>query len=47
MDRQQKPERKTAGGSDAISEFQKMLDNRGVVVNEPIGALAHLGLARS
>jgi predicted Zn-dependent protease len=29
------------------AEFQKILDHRGVVVNEPIGALAHLGLARA
>jgi eukaryotic-like serine/threonine-protein kinase len=29
------------------AEFQKILDHRGVVLNEPIGALAHLGLARA
>ena len=29
------------------AEFQKILDHRGVVFNEPIGALAHLGLARA
>jgi predicted Zn-dependent protease len=34
-------------GSKAAAEFQKMLDCRGVVQNEPIGALAHLGLARA
>jgi Flp pilus assembly protein TadD/predicted Ser/Thr protein kinase len=34
-------------GSDAATEFQKILDHRGIVVNEPIGALAHLGLARA
>jgi predicted Zn-dependent protease len=34
-------------GSEAAAEFQKILDHRGVVVNEPIGALAHLGLARA
>jgi tetratricopeptide (TPR) repeat protein/predicted Ser/Thr protein kinase len=34
-------------GSEAVSEFQKILDHRGVVQNEPIGALAHLGLARA
>ena len=34
-------------GSKAAAEFQKMLDSRGVVQNEPIGALAHLGLARA
>jgi serine/threonine protein kinase/tetratricopeptide (TPR) repeat protein len=31
----------------AAAEFQKILDWRGVVANEPIGALAHLGLARA
>jgi eukaryotic-like serine/threonine-protein kinase len=34
-------------GSEAAIEFQKILDHRGVVVNAPIGALAHLGLARA
>ena len=34
-------------GSQAAVEFQKILDHRGVVSNEPIGALAHLGLARA
>ena len=34
-------------GSKAAGEFQKILDHRGIVVNEPIGALAHLGLARA
>ena len=34
-------------GSEAATEFQKILDHRGVVVNAPIGALAHLGLARA
>jgi tetratricopeptide (TPR) repeat protein/predicted Ser/Thr protein kinase len=34
-------------GGEAAAEFQKILDHRGVVVNEPIGALAHLGLARA
>jgi len=34
-------------GVQAGVEFQKILDHRGVVVNEPIGALAHLGLARA
>jgi predicted Zn-dependent protease len=34
-------------GSEAAAEFQKILDHRGVVVNDPIGALAHLGLARA
>ena len=34
-------------GSQAVTEFLKILDHPGVVVNEPIGALAHLGLARA
>jgi serine/threonine protein kinase/tetratricopeptide (TPR) repeat protein len=34
-------------GSEAAREFQKILDHRGLVQNEPIGALAHLGLARA
>jgi tetratricopeptide (TPR) repeat protein len=34
-------------GSEAAVEFQKILDHRGIVLNEPIGALAHLGLARA
>jgi tetratricopeptide (TPR) repeat protein len=34
-------------GTQAAAEFQKILDWPGVVVNEPIGGLAHLGLARS
>jgi eukaryotic-like serine/threonine-protein kinase len=34
-------------GSEAAIEFQKILDHRGIVVNEPIGALAHLQIARA
>jgi tetratricopeptide (TPR) repeat protein len=34
------------GGAAAV-EFQKILDHASVVGNEPIGALAHLGLARA
>jgi tetratricopeptide (TPR) repeat protein len=34
-------------GSAAITEFQKILDHSGVVGNEPIGALAYLGLGRA
>jgi len=34
-------------GRQAAMEFQKILDHRGIVLNEPIGALAHLGLARA
>jgi len=37
----------THQGIEAVAEFQKILDHRGVVMNEPIGALAHLGLARA
>jgi eukaryotic-like serine/threonine-protein kinase len=32
---------------EAAAEFQKIIDHRGIVLNEPIGALAHLGLARA
>jgi eukaryotic-like serine/threonine-protein kinase len=34
-------------GGEAAAEFQKILDHRGIVLNEPIGGLAHLGLARA
>ncbi len=34
-------------GAAAVTEFQKILDHTGVVGNEPIGALAHLGLGRA
>jgi DNA-binding winged helix-turn-helix (wHTH) protein/tetratricopeptide (TPR) repeat protein len=34
-------------GSEAAGEFQKVLDHRGLVLNQPIGALAHLGLGRA
>ena len=34
-------------GSEAAVEFQKILDHRGIVLNEPIGALAHLQLGRA
>ncbi len=34
-------------GNAAAAEFQKILDHPGVVQNEPIGALAHLGVARA
>jgi len=37
----------TKQGSAAAAEFQKILDHPGVVANEPIGALAHLGLGRA
>jgi predicted Zn-dependent protease len=34
-------------GGAAAAEFQKFIDHRGLVVNWPLGALAHLGLARA
>lgn len=34
-------------GKEAAAEFQKVLTHRGLVLNEPIGALAHLGMARA
>ena len=33
--------------SEAVAEFQKISDHRGIVVNQPTGALARLGLARA
>src|SRR6266436_4071102 len=34
-------------GSEAAAEFQKILGHRGIALNEPIGALAHLQLGRA
>jgi eukaryotic-like serine/threonine-protein kinase len=34
-------------GVEAATEFQKILDHRGIVLNEPIGALAHLQIGRA
>jgi tetratricopeptide (TPR) repeat protein len=34
-------------GTEAATEFQKILDHPGIVVNLPIAPLAHLGLARA
>jgi hypothetical protein len=34
-------------GADAATEFRKILDRRGVVINDPIGALARLQLGRA
>jgi DNA-binding winged helix-turn-helix (wHTH) protein len=34
-------------GKEAAAEFQKILDHRSIVLNEPIGALAHLQLGRA
>jgi len=34
-------------GKEALVEYQKIMDHRGVVINGPIGVLAHLGQARA
>jgi tetratricopeptide (TPR) repeat protein len=34
-------------GAEAATEFQKILKHRGIVVSDPIGALAHLQLGRA
>jgi hypothetical protein len=34
-------------GSEAAAEFQKFLDHRSLVANNPLFALAHVGLARA
>jgi hypothetical protein len=34
-------------GEEAAAEYQKRIDSRGVIINGPIGALAHLGLGRA
>jgi eukaryotic-like serine/threonine-protein kinase len=34
-------------GSEAAAEFQKILDHRGIALNSPIGALAHLQIGRA
>jgi eukaryotic-like serine/threonine-protein kinase len=34
-------------GKEAAAEFQKILDHRGIVLNLPIGALAHLQIGRA
>jgi hypothetical protein len=34
-------------GAEAAAEFQKILDHRGIVIGDPIGALAHLQLGRA
>ena len=34
-------------GAEAAAEFEKILDHRGVVLGDPIGALAHLQLGRA
>jgi serine/threonine protein kinase/Flp pilus assembly protein TadD len=34
-------------GKEAAAEFQRMIDYRGIVLNFPLGALAHVGLGRA
>jgi DNA-binding winged helix-turn-helix (wHTH) protein/tetratricopeptide (TPR) repeat protein len=34
-------------GTEAVAEFQKILDHRGIVISDVIGALAHLQLGRA
>jgi eukaryotic-like serine/threonine-protein kinase len=34
-------------GREAAAEFQKILDHRGIVIYDPIGALAHLQIGRA
>jgi DNA-binding winged helix-turn-helix (wHTH) protein/Flp pilus assembly protein TadD len=34
-------------GAKAAAEFQRVLDHRGIVINDPVGALAHLQLGRA
>jgi len=34
-------------GKEAVAEFQKVLDHRGLVLSDPIGALANLQLGRA
>jgi Tfp pilus assembly protein PilF len=34
-------------GAEAAVEFQKIVDDRGIVLSDPIGALAHLQLGRA
>jgi hypothetical protein len=34
-------------GPEAAAEFQKILDHRGIVVSDPIGAIAHLQIGRA
>jgi DNA-binding winged helix-turn-helix (wHTH) protein len=37
----------THRGAEAAAEFQKILDHRGIVISDPVGALAHLELGRA
>ncbi|HSZ62594.1 MAG TPA: protein kinase [Terriglobales bacterium] len=38
---------RAGNGVQAATEFQKMIDHRGIVANSPLGALAHLQLGRA
>ena len=38
---------RAGNGTAAAQEFQKIIDHRGIVLNFPLGALAHVGLARA
>jgi eukaryotic-like serine/threonine-protein kinase len=38
---------RAANGVAAAEQFQKIIDHRGIVLNFPLGALAHVGLARA
>jgi hypothetical protein len=38
---------KSGDGQQAALEFQKILDHRSIVVNFPLGSLAHLQLGRA
>jgi eukaryotic-like serine/threonine-protein kinase len=38
---------KKGDGKSAAAEFQKLIDHRGIVSNNPLGALAHVQLARA
>jgi len=37
----------TRQGSQAVAEFEKILNHRGIVLNQPIGTLAHLQIGRA
>jgi hypothetical protein len=38
---------RAGNGSEAAAEFQKIIAHRGIVLNFPLGTLAHLGIARA
>jgi predicted Zn-dependent protease len=38
---------RAGNGPSAAEEFQRIIDHRGIVLNFPLGALAHVGLARA